>query len=105
MLVTVHDRQREVSDVDGRDVRPSWRAETSAFPLDDELVVYDADSGRSYVLNPTAACIWELCDGLHSLPAIAQQLCVAFAIPYERALDDVRELIDDFHAAGLLAAQ
>jgi hypothetical protein len=42
--------------------------------LPSELVVYDVERNEVHCLNGTAARVWELCDGNHTVAEIAQQL-------------------------------
>jgi coenzyme PQQ synthesis protein D (PqqD) len=45
-------------------VFPTARSEGLVVePLDDELLVYDAERERAHSLNAVAAAVWELCDG------------------------------------------
>ena len=55
--------------------RPKIRS-TQIFvqELPDELVVYDVERNEVHCLNGTAARVWELCDGTHTVAEIAQQL-------------------------------
>jgi len=39
------------------------RTSTISRQLDDELIVYDAETHRAHSLNHTAAVVWESCDG------------------------------------------
>jgi len=84
--------------------RPTHEDGVSAHPLDNELVVYDARSAEAFVLNPTAARIWELCDGKHSIEAIAREIASDYALEYGRVLGDVHELVIELRHAGLLVA-
>ncbi len=62
-----------------------------------------AAGGAIHALNPTAALIWDLCDGAHSLAEIEGALRLAFSVPAERDLDaDVRATIAEFQIKGLL---
>jgi PqqD family protein of HPr-rel-A system len=85
------------------DQRPVPRPDVSAYTLDEELVVYDPRSAETYLLNPTAAYVWEACDGENTIEEIARGLSEGYAIDVERALDDVREIIQGFQRAGLIA--
>ena len=76
--------------------------DVSAFPLDDDLVLYDARQGIGYVLNSTAARIWELCDGSRTVAAVAREIAAAYELPYQQALADVDEFVADLRRAGLL---
>jgi hypothetical protein len=39
--------------------------------LDDELLVYDLRAHRAHALNPTAARVWQRCDGRHTIAELA----------------------------------
>ncbi len=61
--------------------------------------------GAIHALNPTAALVWDLCDGAHSLAEIESAVRQAFSVPAERDLAaDVRATVAEFQAKGLLAA-
>jgi PqqD family protein of HPr-rel-A system len=82
--------------------RPLARPDVSAYPLDDEIVIYTPADGQAFVLNPTAARIWELCDGTRTDAAMAREIAEAYGQDEARVLADVRELIAGLHAAGLV---
>jgi PqqD family protein of HPr-rel-A system len=84
--------------------RPAPAPEVTAYPVDDELVLYDARNGQGYVLNPTAARIWSLCDGSLTSSAVAEAMSEAYALPYDEALSDVRECLDYLWRAGLITS-
>lgn len=84
-------------------VYPQRRAGIQAKPLHDELVLYDAGGSAIHVLNPTAAAVWELCDGAHSLGDIAAALAVAFEVAQgEDVFGDVQRILAEFAAKGLV---
>jgi PqqD family protein of HPr-rel-A system len=70
--------------------------------LDDELVVYEPRTGQAYVLNPTAAQIWALCDGSHSLGSIAEALATRYGLAQQQALADVQACVEALVRAGVL---
>jgi PqqD family protein of HPr-rel-A system len=78
-------------------------AEVSGHLLDDELVLFDRRSGQAFVLNPTGAQVWELCDGSRTLAVVAKTLADRYDLPAAQALADVGELVDALEQAGLLA--
>jgi len=71
-----------------------------------EVLIYssaDPAGGAIHALNPTAAVIWDLCDGAHSLAEMERAVRLAFAVPAERDLAaDVRAAIETFQNKGLL---
>jgi hypothetical protein len=70
--------------------------------LDDELIVYDQRRGRAYVLNPTAALVWELCDGSGDADSVAHTLAQGYGRPYEETVGDVQQFVRQMDEAGLL---
>jgi Coenzyme PQQ synthesis protein D (PqqD) len=82
--------------------RPTACPDVSAYPLDDELVLYEARRGQAYVLNRTAAQIWGLCDGSRTTLAVAQAIAGAYPVTYTEVLTDVCECLEHLRHAGLL---
>jgi len=82
---------------------PAAGPNVSAYPLDDDLVVYDADTRQGFILNGTAAQIWELSDGSRTPTELAEEVARAYGVEYAQALADVEELLVELEGAGLLA--
>jgi hypothetical protein len=83
-------------------LRPRAQAEVASYPVDDELVLYDHRQRQSFVLNRTAAQIWNLFDGSRTVAAVAETMSTTYALAYEEALTDVCECIKHLRSAGLL---
>lgn len=82
-------------DADHQD-RPKARAEgLLSERVDGDLVIYDAASKTAHSLSPTAASVWDHCDGRSSQADIAVRL--------ELPLELVEESVDELRAADLLA--
>jgi hypothetical protein len=60
---------------------PRQSATTHTEQLGDEVSVYDWARAQVHALNPTAARVWQQCDGATSPDAIAATLRVAMGIP------------------------
>jgi PqqD family protein of HPr-rel-A system len=73
--------------------------------LDDELVVYAPESARAFVLNRTAAAIWQLCDGSMTAAELADELAEACGLSAEAARVDVQQFIEQLDGAGLLTRE
>ena len=68
-----------------------------------ETVLYDQETRAIHVLNSTGILVWELCDGRHSPEEIEQALREEFGAGEKTGiLEDVRNIIERFHAEGLL---
>ena len=70
--------------------------------IDDKIVIISAEALATYVLNKTAAYIWELCDGTKDPEGISADLGAHFDVLPEEADSDVRETIKKFEEMGLL---
>lgn len=103
-------RNRDLSEPDSAQadadtpVRLRRVAVVQAFPLDDDLVLYDERDGRSYVLNRTGAAIWRLCDGEVALEDLVASIAAEYAEPVERVRPDVEALLTELREAGLVLA-
>lgn len=71
-----------------------WRRDGEADQL---IIVSKEDLPLPLILNPTAAMIFSLCDGRHSLENIAERLCAEFnQDDFSLVLEDVKKQIEDF---------
>jgi hypothetical protein len=70
--------------------------------LADETLVYDVEGHRAHCLNRTAALVWELCDGRHTVSLIAEQVGerLSARVPEEV----VRLALEQLDDRGLLAS-
>jgi PqqD family protein of HPr-rel-A system len=91
------------TELDGLGQRPRPCPAVRAYPLDDELVVYDPRQHQGYVLNRTAALIWACCDGSRTVEEVANVVARRHALTDREALTDVEACLQDLHRAGLLA--
>ena len=55
-----------------------------------------------HVLNPTAARIWEWCDGETTREEIIDRMCDRFAATRERVAEDVGKTLASFQELGLM---
>jgi PqqD family protein of HPr-rel-A system len=85
---------------------PKSRSDVICRPLDDSWVLFDPRAEQLHVLNLSAALVWEHLDGETSLEAIAEAVGSAFDPPMaaSQVVEDVRDTLDRFRAAGLLDA-
>lgn len=57
-----------------------------------------------HVLNTTAALIWKLCDGQHTLADIEEAVCQEYAVPEDRdVMADIKRALEDFKSKDLLS--
>jgi len=68
---------------------------------DGSMVLYHAGTQRIVTLNPTAALIWEYCDGAHTVPMIADEVRAVFPDVTESE-EDILRLLCDLREQGMI---
>jgi hypothetical protein len=81
--------------------RPEVEPGLEVNEVRDGLTVFDSVADRIHYLNQTAAVVFTLCDGRHSLSDIAAFLAEAFQLG-EPPLGEVRECVSQLVRLGLL---
>jgi hypothetical protein len=68
-----------------------------------EIALYDPVADVLHVLNPTAALIWDLCDGEHTPDDMAQVIHSRFRVsPHHDVMQDVQRTLALFAAQDLI---
>jgi len=71
--------------------------------LGSELILYDEQKKTTHLLNPTARCIWELCDGNHTVQDIEGVMVTCFSIPDgQNVTNDIQQVLKTFVGKELL---
>lgn len=79
------------------------RGQIEEAPLSGELMLFDPESGRFFVLNRTMASIWRRCDGESEIEAIIEELNRDFrGVDPGAAAADVRRALDELVSLGLV---
>jgi len=85
--------------------RPARRDGAATVPLDDNVALYDEVGQLMILLNPSAAAVWELCDGTRTLDEIGHALAEAHGATGADAAvigDDVRLTVHKLADLGLV---
>jgi PqqD family protein of HPr-rel-A system len=78
-------------------------SEAVIVDLDRETIVYHRGRNQLYVLNPSAAAIFRLCDGKSGEAEIAEHLRGSFReVPATQLTDDVRRTVGELVELGLV---
>jgi hypothetical protein len=72
---------------------PLRRDDLRAMDNDGGLILLDPASGRVHDLGPTAALVWQYCDGQLSTQRVAECFAQTFEVDIETALEHVDRLI------------
>lgn len=81
---------------------PARRDDVAVHEIDGEAVIALPGDGTTYHLNRTALAVWKSCDGARTTRAMAAGLADAYDVEFDRALNDVEELVVWLGEADLL---
>jgi hypothetical protein len=81
-----------------------WRQREPLFTrLNDDMLALDSRAGRYYILNVSAARVWELLDAPTTPREVCKQLGAEYEVDAARCATDVIALMEELRAAGLVA--
>ena len=82
------------------------KQDVEVAPLKGELLVFNAEAKKFYVMNKTAAFLWDQLDRPVELETLSSLLCGAFqGISPEQALLDVEATVVQMDQLGLLVKE
>ena len=70
--------------------------------LKHESVLFDPTTDTIYALNPTAALIWDYCDGLHKVSEIAHKIWIQYDVDQSQVEGDVYQTLDQLDQLSLI---
>lgn len=83
--------------------KPQARDDLDVEELEDEILVYDPESEKTYNFNGTGAFVWSLCDGDHTLETMVRGIDnVADGTERETIERDVLDFVEELVEDGLL---
>jgi hypothetical protein len=71
----------------------------------DEYMLYDLKRHKSHLLNPTAAKVWQWCDGTTPPLELSMKLSTTFGLPQDKADNVLWLTLDRLERAHLLEAK
>ena len=74
-------------------VAPLRRADVHAEELEDEAILYQPATGRTFRLNETSLMVWKGCDGRNTTRDLADLLAREYEVEFSKALDHVEQLL------------
>jgi len=95
---------KPISREDSVNKRPLRLYKRNWIDVNEEVAVTSL-SGETFWLNETAAFIWKLCDGKHSIKDIVDSLIEGYDVDRSTAIDDVFEIIWSLEERKLIGLQ
>ena len=78
--------------------------EIEASELNGELLLFNGTTNKFFVMNRTAACMWEKMKEPTSEQSLASALCQHFkGLTEKQALEDVKETLKNMRDLGLIS--
>ena len=81
---------------------PTPNTDVSLQRVGQEAILHDRGNGRAHVINESAAQIWELCDGQHTVDEIVSAFAAAYELPTPDVRADVQYILAKFHELRVL---
>ena len=86
-----------------KDYRPIAKVDIEKSQMGDETLLYNSDNDKVTVLNKTAAAVWQLCDGKHTISQITKKISESFNPPDDCDVSgDVEATIQKLKQDGIL---
>ncbi len=70
--------------------------------IDGEIVLYDPKRNRVHTLNPTAAVVWQLCDGSRAADQLAEDMAILYDKDLSVIKQDLSQVLKEFEKSHLL---
>jgi coenzyme PQQ synthesis protein D (PqqD) len=82
---------------------PQPREHIAAVDVEDEIVLYDEETGSMHLLNSSAAVVWKASDGTQPLTLLISDLAALYRVEPAAIFDQVTDLVREMGRHGLLA--
>lgn len=82
--------------------RPAKVADVLELDMGDGLILFNHDSSLVHHLNPSAALIWQLCNGEASVAQLANEIAEEYGLRTDQVFEQVASVIAEFEALDLV---
>lgn len=82
--------------------RPRKAADVLELDMGDGFILYNHDSSLVHHLNPSAAILWQLCDGSASVEQLSIEVAEEYDLDQPQVQREIAELIAELDAMGLV---
>jgi PqqD family protein of HPr-rel-A system len=82
--------------------QPAKSADVLELDMGDGLILYNHDSSLVHHLNPSAALVWQLCDGEATVGQLATEIAQEYRLRSDEVVEQVSAVIAEFDALDLV---
>ena len=86
-------------------LKPKARADLTFVQIEDEAILYDPENVQLHHLNPSAALIFQLCDGSGTVKELARDIAEELGLPQDDIHRQVKQIVRHFRHSGILATR
>jgi PqqD family protein of HPr-rel-A system len=83
-------------------MKPKVRSDLTFVQIEGEAILYDPEAVRLHHLNPSAALIFQLCDGSGTVKELARDIAEELGLPQDDITRQVRRVVEHFKHSGIL---
>ena len=84
------------------DYQPEKAADVLELDMEDGYILFNHDSSLVHHLNPSAAIIWQLCDGTATISELAADIAAEFRVDERQTVKQLTGVIAELDALGLV---
>src|SRR5437870_63980 len=84
------------------DYVPAKPGDVLELEMGDGFIVYNHEADLVHSLNPSAAVVWQLCDGDGTVAELATEIAGAYGVDARELEVQLAQLIAEFDALGLV---
>jgi PqqD family protein of HPr-rel-A system len=84
------------------DYRPRKSSDVLELDMGDGLILYNHDADLVHHLNPSAAIVWQICDGEATVKQLAGEIAEQYGLGPDEIRDQLARLIGELEALGLV---
>jgi PqqD family protein of HPr-rel-A system len=81
---------------------PRHKATVLELDMSDGVILYDDTASLVHHLNPSAAVIWQICDGSGTVGELARDLAEEYGLDIDLIREQVAQVVAEFDALGLV---
>jgi PqqD family protein of HPr-rel-A system len=82
--------------------QPAKSADVLELDMGDGLILYNHDSSLVHHLNPSAALVWQLCDGEATVGQLATEIAEEYSLRSDEVVGQISAVIAEFDALDLV---
>ncbi|MFQ6027865.1 MAG: PqqD family protein [Dehalococcoidia bacterium] len=85
--------------------RPCQNRDVTLYQTEEQVTLYDPQTEQVHLLDPTAATVWQLCNGVRGVQDIVGKVADSSGVAPDMVAEDVVEALERFQQTQLVLDQ